>query len=466
MKTVPVNFVGGENNSRSRFWSSQSSVNLYVDNQGSGRTPTALLPWPGEKMFSAGVAGTTRGFEFHNDKVYLIVDTGLIEIDSLGNRTNVGTIPGANRCSLASDGTNLVIRTGSATYRYNGTVTTITDSDLENAQTLTYINNQMIYQGTGQRFGVANAGDPITIDGLNYASAESYPDDLVQIYSFNERVYMGGESSLEIWYNSGEGSPPFDRIQQSTTQVGVASPFSMANSDEFLYFLGDDDVVYRVSAYQPESVTPSAIAKEFRESVTSDAQGYVVQLDGQHFYIVQLPTSNKTFAVSERTGEWIRLSTGTTPDFPRHLMNGYVFAFGKHLICDYDSGDVYEWDFDTYTSNGSTIIRQRDSAPINGLQLGFPGKRLLMSRAEIMMETGVGNTDSPDPELMISSSIDGGRSFSNEDWIKLGREGESVRRVEWYNMLGFYDVIIRIRVSDPCFTGIHSAAIELREAGW
>ena len=67
---------------------------------------------------------------------------------------------------------------------------------------------------------------------------------------------------------------------------------------------------------------------------------------------------------------------------------------------------------------------------------------------------------------MISSSIDGGRSFSNEDWIKLGREGESVRRVEWYNMQGFYDVIIRVRISDPCFTGIHSAAIELKEAGW
>lgn len=463
-QTVPLNFIGGENESRSRFWSSQSSVNLYVDTHVSGRSPSALLPWPGEKPFSTGLPEITRGFALHMTHVYLIEGDRLIQIDQNGTRADVGNIPGTDRCSLVSDGANLIIRNGSKTYRYNGTVSEITDSDLENAQTLTYINNQVLYQGLNARFCSADAGDPTSIDGLSYATTESYPDNLVQIYAFNERVYMGGEDSLEIWYNSGTGSPPFDRIQQSTTEVGVASPFSMANSDEYLYFLGSDDVVYRVSAYQPESVTPSAIAKEFRELVTSDAQGYVCQLDGQHFYIVQLPTSNKTLAFSERTGEWIRLSSGV--DLGRHLMNGYVFAFGKHLVCDYNSGDVYEWDFGTYTSNGATIIRQRDSAPVNGLQLGIPGSRILMSRAEAIMETGVGNTDTPDPEIMFSCSIDGGRSFTNEDWVKIGREGESVKRVEWYNMQSFYDVVIRIRVSDPCFVGFHGAAIDLKGAGW
>lgn len=464
MKTIPVNFVGGENNSRSRQWSSQSTVNLYIDAQGSGRSQTCLLPWPGEKAFSSGSSGTTRGMILHNELVYLIVDTDLIEIDSDGTRVVRGTIPGANRCSLATDGTNLVIRTGSATYFYSTSVAGITDSNLENAQTLCYINNQFIYQGTAQRFGVSNAGDPTTIDGLNYATAESYPDDIVQVYAFNERVYIGGSRSMEIWYNSGEGSPPFDRIQQSTTEVGIASPFCMANSDEYLYFLGDDNSVYRVSAYQPESVTPSAIAKEFREATTSDAQGYCVHLDGQWFYIVQLPTSNLTLAYSEQTGEWIRLSTGVDVSLPRHLMNGYVYAFGKHLVCDYDSGDVYEWDFETYQSNGSPIAYQRDSAPVSSLQLA-PGKRLLMSKADFFMETGVGNSDELDPEMMVSCSIDGA-SFTNEDWIKLGREGQKAGKIEWYNMQSFYDLRLRVRSTDPNFFSVHGAAITLKEAGW
>lgn len=462
-KTVPLNFVGGENESRSRFWSSQSSVNLYIDTHVSGRSPSALLPWPGEKAFSSGTSGTTRGMESHNGKVYLIVDTSLIEIDQDGNRTTIsGTIAGTGRCSMASDGTNLLIRTGSQTYIYNTSLTTVTDTDLENAQTLAYINNQIIYQGTGARFCSADAGDPTSIDGLNYATAESYPDDLVQVYAFNERLYLAGSESIEVWYNSGTGSPPFDRIQQSTVRRGVGSAFSMANSETYLYFLGDDDQVYRMTSYQPENITPGAIARELREDNTNLSQGYVCNLDGQNFYILQ--TGQLTLAFSERTGEWIRLSTGTS--LGRHLMNGYLYAFDKHLVCDYDSGDVYEWDFNTYTSNGSTIIRQRDSAPVNGLQLGSPGSRILMSRAEAIMETGVGNTDVPDPEIMFSCSIDGGRSFTGEDWVKIGREGESVKRVEWYNMQSFYDVVIRIRVSDPCFVGFHGAAIDLKGAGW
>ena len=441
-------------------------MNLYIDTHVSGRTPAALLCWPGEKPFSSGSAGSSRGMICHNSLVYLVVDTDLIEIDSLGARTSKGTIPGTGRCSMASDGTNLIIRNGVKTYNFNGTVSEITDPDLENAQTLCFINNQIVYQCTGARFAVIDAGIPTSIDGLNYATAETHPDDIVQVYDFNERVYIFGTESIEVWYNSGTGSPPFDRIQQSTASVGAASPFSAANSDTYVYFLGADNCVYRMSAYQPENITSSAISKELREATTSDAQGYCVKLDSQTFYILQMPTTGLTLAYSERTGEWVRLASGVTNPLTRHLMNGYCYAYGKHLISDHDSGDVYEWDSNTFTSNTSTIIRQRDSAPINGVSLGDPGGRLIMNRAELIMETGVGNTDTPNPKVMMSYSIDGGRSFSNEDWIEIGREGEAVKRVEWYNIVSFYDLIIRVRISDPCFVGIHSAAIDLKRAGW
>ena len=466
MRTIDVNFVGGENQSRSKFWSSQSSVNLYVDSQRTGSTASCLMPWPGEKMFSSGSDQPSRGFTLHDGNPYLIEGDRLIKIDSFGAREDLGYINGSGRCSFATDGVNLIIRTGSKTYIYNGSLFEVTDTDIENGQTAAYINSQVIYQGVGQRFGVADAGDPFNVDGLNYASAESYPDDIVQIVAFNERLYIGGTQSLEVWYNSLDGTPPFTRIGQSTTQVGVASPFSMATSDEYLYFLGSDSVAYRVSAYQPESVTPSAIAKELRESDKSDSQGYTVQIDGQYFYILQFPTSNKTLAYSEATGEWIRLSTGLGKDIPRHLINGYVYAFGKHLISDYRNGNIFEWDFDTYTSNGDEIVRQRDSAPINGIQLGVPGSRLLMSKAEFMFETGVGTSDSVDPSVMVSCSTNGGRSFTNETWINLGRSGENVLRVEWYKMISFYEIVLRIRVSDPNFVGIRGSSMSIKESGW
>ena len=431
-----------------------------------GRSSEALLAWPGEKPFSSGSAGISRGMIYHNNNVYLVIDESLVQIGPSGSRSTVGTIPGEGRCSLATDGTNLTIRNGIKTYNYTTSLAEVTDTDLENAQTVTYINNQAIYQGTGNRYGVADPGNPTTINSLNYGSAESVGDDLVQVYAFNERLYLAGTNSIEIWYNTGTGTPPFDRIQQSTSQVGVASPFTIGNSEDYIYFLGSDNIAYRMSSYQPESITPSTIAKEFREADTSDAQGYVVKLEGQTFYIVQLPTSGVTLAYSEATQEWIRLASGVSTPFGRHLMNGYVYAWGKHLVSDYDSGDVYEWDFDTFQSNTGTIIRQRDSATIGAEKVGAPGNRLAMSKAEFIVETGVGNSNVENPVAMISASYDGGRSFTNEDWIPLGRIGETRRRVEWYNMATFYDIIIRFRVSDPAFIAIHSAFIDLDVAGW
>ena len=200
-RTIPVNFVGGENQSRSNYWSSQSTVNFYTDYQSSGRSPSALLPWPGEKAFSqSGTEGESRGMAFHNDYIFLVMNRNLMRIDSAGNQTNIGEILGDKRCSLASDGDNLLIRTGEQTYVYNTSLSVIGDPDLENAQTLTHINKQIIYQGTGNRFGVADAGDPTSIFGTSYASAESADDDIVQLHSFRENIVIGGSRSIEHWF--------------------------------------------------------------------------------------------------------------------------------------------------------------------------------------------------------------------------------------------------------------------------
>lgn len=465
-KTVPVDFIGGYKRSRSRAWSSQSSVNLYVSQQSSGRSPEALLPWPGEKLFSSG-SDSCRGLINHNEVLYGVFGTKLYSIADGGVRTEVGNgIVGNDRCVMVSDGDQIIFRAG-ATYIYNGTnLSVVSDPDLEHAATLAYINSQVVYQGTGKKIFVSDAANYSSVNPLNVGSAESIGDDLKQVYVFNERLYLAGSKSVEVWYNSGVDNPPFAKIDQGTSNIGVASPYSMASNENYLYMLCSDDNVYRTNAYQWQPISDETICKDLRESTTSDAVGYCVNLDGYRFYIIQLPAANKTLAYCQETGEWIRLSTGVFPTFPRHMLEAYAYCYGRHLIGSNTDGNIYEWDFNTFNSNGNTIIRQRDSAPINGSQLGSPGSRLLMNRAEFFMETGEATATNPNPEIMVSASYDNGRSFTSEDWVKTGREGETIRRVEWYNCASFYDIILRVRISDEFFTSIHGAAIDLKTAGW
>lgn len=464
-RRVPVNFIGPEAQSRSRAWSSQSSINFYIDRQRSGRTGEALMPWPGEKTWSEGTPGDSRGMWCMAGVPYIVSGTTLFSMDDTGTKTTIGTIPGTQRCSFATDGVNLAIRTENTTYVYNGTtLTKVVDSDLEVAQTVAMLNNQFIYQGTGKRFGVADAGDPTSIDGLNYGSAEAVGDDLVQVYAFQSRVYMICQTSLEVWQNPiSATNPPLERIEGTTSNVGTPSPFSAANTTNYMYFVGSDDVVYRISAYQPEPVSDSAISRVLRESVTSDSEGYTLVLEGQWFYIINLPTSNITLLYSESTNEWTRLSTGKYGG--KHLIKGYCFAYGRHLVLGDGSGTVYEWDFNTYKSDTQVLIRERISAPINAIAAGLPGERLLMSHIDLIMETGVGNVDEQDPQIMVSFSYDGGRTFSKEYWPRIGRASESLRRIKVDNLASFYDVVVKVRVSDPNFISIHGASIALKTAG-
>lgn len=460
----PINLVGGESKSRSRFWSSQSSVNLYIDVQGSGRTESALLSWPGEKAWSSGSSATNRGIYVTSEgAVYSVNDTSLYSVSSGGVQTALGSIFGSGRCIFADDGENVLIATAGSS--------------------VTYINNQFVFNGAGQLYKYdganvtqistpslnskqwcsSNAGTT-TFQSVNIASAEALGDDLIQVVAFDQKLYLFGSKSIEVFYNTGTGSPPFARIEQSVnTDIGIVNSGAAAYTPDYLYFLSPEGVVYRVSAFQPESITPPNIAREILSGQTSDAFGFTCKLDGASFYILQLPTAGLTLAFSERSQEWTRLSTGSS--LGRHLSNGYAYAFNKHLISDYNSSDIYEWDFDTYNSNGSTIIRQRDSSPINGVSLGVPGRRLVMNRASFLMETGVGNTSIPDPKVMISASYDGGRSFTGEDWISLGREGDPVKMIHWNNMATFYDLVLRVKVSDPAFVAIHGGSVSLKRAG-
>lgn len=468
-QTLPINIVGQSYASRSLPLSAQSTINLYPEANPTGRTETALQNWYGSIRRVTGTYGVDRGSHNFNGTLYKVSGTSLIKVDSSLNETLIGTISGSNRCVFANDGTNMVITTGGTTYQYDGTtLSTITDPDLETPDSVTNINNQMVYDGNGGRWVVATPGDPDDVPDINYAAAESNGDDLVRTYEFNQTLYLMGCQSIESWFNSGSGSPPFTRIEGGIIKKGLLALHSVANSFNFIYMMGADKQVYQITGYQLIPITPPAIAHQFAKDDWSDAVGMTITMEGQNIYIISSSNANKTYAYSEELKIWFQPSFGV--DGERHIINSYQYVYGKHLITDYRNGNVLELDPDTFTDDSEVQIRQRDSAPINGIQLGQPGKRLIMSSLELIMETGVGlaTGQGSDPSIEIGVSIDGGRTFNYQGnpYISPGNSGDYITRVRLDKMISFYDLIVRIRVSDPIFISIHSASIDVDLAGW
>ena len=442
-------------------------MNLIPEAETTGAAQASLVSWPGCVPFFA-VSGVNRGMTVFRNELYKVTNQSLYKIDAVGVATNLGTISGTNRCVFANDGTNLIITTGGTGYQLIGTtLTAITDTDYQNANSVTYLNQQMIYDGNGGKFQVSDVGDPDSVQPNNFATAESSPDDTIRVFAFRERVYIFGTTSVETWYNSGVGNPPFSRVNGGTMNIGLAAVYSVDATDDFCYFLGDDRRVYRFSSHQPQNITTIAISHQIDlMGDVSDAAGGIVRIEGQSFYVLTFPSGNMTLVFNEQSGAWFNLSTGA--DEQRYIGDSYAEVYGKRLIADKASGGVFELDLNTYTDNGQVKIQERIFGPVNGTAIGLDGERLLMSWVDIIMQMGVGivTGQGEDPQLMVSASFDGGKTFSQEQDVLLGRQGEGRIKARFDHTESFYDCFIKVRMSDPVFISIFGAAMGLKQSGF
>ena len=456
----PLNLTGGTYKHKSLPLSAQKTINFWpqLQSNAGAKSSYILESFPGLVLFSAGV-NRNRGVFAHKNVLYQVSGTDLVSISSAGARTLLGTIPGRGRCIFDALVDSIIIVTGGRVFEWNQTTLTEgTPADFETPDAVTVINNQAIYDGDESRFCVSDVGLPLTINGLNYGSAESKADEMVRPFAFNEVVRMFGTETIEGWWNSGEGNPPFDRLEGGILNIGLKAIESVAANDRNIYFLGSDSQVYVIAGGDLSPVSPQPITREIDGFTTaSDAIGWCMNYQGQEFYVLTFITDDKTFIYPEG-GEWFQLSSGVTGG--KYAGQGYAFCYGKHLVTDHVS-NVYYLSDSTYSENGSVIQRTRDSAPIHGGLFGQPGKSIEMNSLTLIMETGVGTVSDTDPMVMLSFSDDGGKTWSEQMFGDIGSMGEFQREIRWDGLGSFESRIIRIQTSDDVYYSIHSASVEL-----
>lgn len=456
----PLNLTGGTYKHKSLPLSAQKTINFWpqLQSNAGAKSSYILESFPGLVLFSAGV-NRDRGVFAHKNVLYQVSGTDLVSINSSGTRTMLGTIPGKGRCIFDAMVDSIIVVTGGRVFEWDGSTLTEGDpADFETPNAVTVINNQAIYDGDESRFCVSDVGEPLTINGLNYGSAESKADELVRPYAFNEVVRMFGTETIEGWWNSGEGNPPFDRLEGGILNVGLKALESVAVNDRNMYFLGTDSQVYVISGGDITPISPQPITREIDNFTNAaDAIGWCMNYQGQEFYVLTFITDDKTFIYPEG-GEWFQLSSGVVGG--RYIGQGYAFCYGKHLVTDRTS-NIYYLSDSTYSENGSVIQRTRDSAPIHGGLFGQPGKTIEMNSLVLIMETGVGTVSETDPVVMLSFSDDGGKTWSEQMFGDIGSMGEFQKEVRWDGLGSFESRIIRIQTSDAVYYSIHAASVEL-----
>ena len=439
-----------------------------------GKEPAFLNRAPGLKLEVAVGTGPIRGLWVLAGNMYVVSGNQLYRLDSNYNISMVGYVSGSpGPVSMADNGTQLFVACNGPSYIYNSLTNVfqqITDPDFPGAVTVGYLDGYFVFnEPSSQKIWVTGLLDGTSVDPLDFASAEGSPDGVVGIIVDHGQLWVYGTNSIEVWYNSGNADFPFSRIQGAFNELGCAAAYSIAKMDNGLFWLGKDargqGMVYRANGYSGQRISTHAVEWHIQQyGDLSDAIGYTYQQDGHSFYVLIFPSADTTWVYDVATQAWHERAGFSNGEFTRHWSNCQAFFNNKVLVGDYRNANVYSFDLDDYSDNGSIQkwLRSWRALPTGQNNL----KRTAHHSLQLDCETGVGlNLDQgSNPEVMLRWSDDGGHTWSNEHWVSIGKIGEYYRRAIWRRLgmtLKLRDRVYEVSGTDPVKIAIMGAELML-----
>jgi hypothetical protein len=442
-------------------------VGTYTVSDSQTVASTAINSVASPAIVTGSISGTTLTVS--------AVTSGTLKIGQTieGSGVTDGTIITAFGSGSGGAGTYTVSasQTVSSTtiYALNWTVLPSTDGAFEGGGTVDISDNYFVYnKPNSQLWAASDLLSPIT-DPLSFASKDGSPDDLVAIIVDRREVYLLGEMSSEAWLDVGSVPFPFQRIQGSSTQQGIAAAYSCARVGNSFAYVSKNNrgeaTIVQMNGYIPQRISTHAVETTLVGQDVSDAIAWTYQLEGHETYVVTFPSigdNGLTWAYDITTGLWHKwLYTNNQNQYERHRGNCCAFFNQQVLLGDYENGKLYRLSLSQYTDDGQLIRRLRRCPHITtDLQ------RQYFAELQIQFQPGVGLPvgQGQDPQAMLRWSDDGGFTWSNENWVTIGKQGQYFTRAMW-RRLGFArDRIFEVVVTDPIKAVIVSANLKA-EAG-
>lgn len=451
----PVPLFGIGNFGKSANVSAQKRTNLYVEIQQDGEKGNlTLYPTPGLAQFVDFGASPTRGVWEKDNYMYLVNGTTLWRVANDGTKLSLGTLSTTQgRVDMCDNGTQIIVVDGANGYIYDigaATFTKISAAGFSGADTVTFLNGYFIVSrpNSGQ-FAISGLYNGLTWNALDFATAESDPDNLVRVMVDTGIICLFGIKTTEFWGDSGALDFPFARIGASAIQWGLASRWTLAKFMDSLMFLRKNRLgqvqVCALKNYTAVAVSTPEMDYIFSQYPdVSNATAFAYMVSGHPFYQINFPSGNESWLFDGLSMSWSKVSSNGG----RHLAEMQINYLNKSYVSDYANGKLYRLDPGVYTDNGMPIVREL----VGRHQMS--GNWSVFDELWLDMESGVGISfgQGSDPQIMMQISKDGGHTWGPEIWAPFGKIGEYRRRAAFRRLGRARDWIFKFRISDPVKT--------------
>lgn len=465
MGQIPI--TGGFYKHPSLPVSNQQCVNLFESVvEGGGLASRVLLGTPGivEITSTGDVLQGNRGAWKKNEIYYVVNGDTLYSIDrtidGFGTETfsytSLGTIAGTGRVSMCDNGTQLMVLVpGLAGYIYNEDAGTpfqqITDAGFTangTPQYSVFIDGYFACTTDSKKWIVSALNDGLSWNALDFSTAESNPDAIVAPVVVRNQIFITGSETMEGYQNIGGADFPFQR-NNIFIDKGCSAPFSLINAANTFFMIGagknETPAIWQFIDNNMAKISTNAIDNilaNYSDTNLQTAFGWTYGQKGAYFIGFTLPDTSFVFELTSKT--WSERKSILAGTENRWRANSVTSAYGRILVTDKISGKIGYLDLEIYKEFGNDISSYFSIRPFSA-----GGREIVIPSLELTMESGVGNSDSPDPIVSMSLSRDG-KTYNYERSRHIGTSGQKNRRIVWRrngHVTRFGSLLFR--VSDP-----------------
>lgn len=467
-----VPLTGGAYTARSLIANAQRCVNLYPEaNPQDAAAPVTHYPTPGLTLISSPpVAGESRCiYTATNGQRYEVVGMNVYAVSASNVYTLLGNVNGTSgHVSMVDNGLDVFVVDGSTAgwtiHLASNVMSQVTDPAFYGADRVDIVDGFFIFnKPKTQQFYISNYA-ATNFNSLDIASKSTFPDNLAVHAVMHREIWLFGEQTTEVWYNTGASDFTFGRMPGVFIEHGCAAKHSVAKQDLTLFWLSKDaqgqGMVFAGKNYTANRISTHAIEQEFSTYARlDDAIGYCYQQGGHPFYVLTFPTANKTWCFDMSTGMWHqRAYLNADGTLSRHRGACHSFNQGRNLVGDYATGAVYMLDPNAYTDNGNPLLRIR-SFP----HIGAGGARAYHRQFIADMEAGEGLPgDTAEPEIRLRWSDDRGFSWGNAVAESLGKAGRYNSLIQWQRLGYARDRVYELSWSAAVKTALNGAYVDMR----
>lgn len=446
MATIVLPIANGYYKSASLPLSAQECVNWYPN---ISEVPTlnqeSLLGTPGIELLatSGGPLEANRGGIEMDNKPYFVNGGSLYRLDETilpgstsYTMTELGAVSGSGRVSMASNGTQLFILVpGGEAFIYNHVLDTfeqVQDPDFYangNPQHVVFIDGYFVCTTDTRKFICSAINDGTSWNALDFGSAESDPDDVIAPIVYRNQLFIAGRQTMEAFQNIGGTGFPFQRTGLFL-QKGVHAPFSLINTQDSFMFIGggenESPAIWALAGNDTQKLSTIPIDTVLRDLSQSDLENVFAWTYGQNgAYFVGFTLPDTTLVLDLATNRWHERKSLIEDGLKAYRVSSICRAYNKVICADTQDGRAGEITPAVYREYGNTIIRRIATQPFQNNM-----KSLFVPSVELTVESGVGNTDAPEPLVMMEKSNDG-KTWSDGRLRSIGKIGEYRKRAIW-----------------------------------